>query len=186
MIKGLLTRELRVWHLLLVVVLLLASTSGVLGAPVAHDTSRPAALDSYLAAGQFRMAAASSTDSQTVHSVDGWVEVLRASFTIPSGQKAGVAAFFNAEAYKYANGYCYARFELENGTVFNPRDPDLQSAGQWVADGYVFKPGYPTISIQGFQLSIPAGTHSVIVKLLATGGDCFVDDRSLILIANQH
>src|SRR5437867_1853053 len=155
MIKGLLTRELRVWHLLAVGVFLLGSGSGVLGAPVKTDTANPAGVsDSYLAAGQFRMAANSSTASQTVTSGNGWTEVLRVSFTIPSGQKAGIVAFFNAEAYKYADGYCYARFELENGTVFSPNDGE--GGGQWVADGYVYSGAYPTISDQGYKLAVPA------------------------------
>lgn len=181
MIKRVLSTELRVWHLVAVVVLVLASGSGAMAGSAPPATPAPANPESYLAAGRFRMATSSSTTPLFVKSVDDWKEVLRASFRVPSGQKAGIAAFFNAEAYKYASGYCYARFELEDGTVFSPNNN-----GIWVADGYVYNGAYPTISVQGFRLAVPAGSHSVIVKIQATGGDCYLTDRSLILIANQY
>jgi hypothetical protein len=184
MIKRLLGAELRVWHLLLGVVLVLGSGTGVMGAPAHANAPSPAALDSYLTAGQLRMAVSGSTAAVYVKSTDDWKAVLAVSFTVPSGQKADVAAFFNAKAYKYPNGYCYARFELENGTVLKPDTAD--HLGQWVADGYIYKGGYPTLTDQGFMVAVPAGLHSVTVKLKDTGGDCYISDRSLILIANQH
>jgi hypothetical protein len=184
MIKRLLRAELRVWHLLLVVVLVLGSGTGVMGAPATGNAPSPAALDAYWAAGQVRMATVSSTTAVYVKSTDGWKAVLAITLTVPSGQKADIAAFFNGEGYKYANGYCYARFELENGTVLKPDESEHN--GQWVVDGYIFKNAYPTISDQGFMLAVPPGTHSVTVKMMATGGDCYVADRSLIVIANQH
>jgi hypothetical protein len=153
----------------------------------AGQTAPPAGADANLSAGRlfppgaFRMAAAKSNDSLTVHAADGEVTVLQANFTVPSGKRTDVAAFFNAEAYKYPNGYCYVTFYLDGiGTVaLNPGE-------LWVADGYVYTGAYPTISAQGFKTNVAPGSHSVLVTLHTTGGDCYVDDRSVILIQNQH
>ncbi len=182
MFKRLLSAELKLWHLLLVVALLTVPATSTLAwhsaAPAGPDRSS----EEFLPQGTFNMAEAQSNTSQTVHSVDGEVEVLRVSFTVPSGQHANIAAFFNAEAYKYANGYCYLKFYLDaigSGGALRP-------GKLWVADGYVYSGAYPTISAQGYKGSIGAGTHSVLVTLSTTGGDCYVDDRSLIVISNRH
>ena len=127
------------------------------------------------------MAAAKSNDSMTVHEADGEVSVLQVDFSVPAGKRADIAAFFNAEAYKYPNGYCYLTLYLDGvGTTA------LAPGQEWVADGYVYSGAYPTISAQGFKGGVGPGTHSVLVALSATGGDCYVDDRSLILISNQR
>src|SRR4051812_12063662 len=100
MIKRLLTTEVRVWHLLAVGVLILGSGSGVMGASVGPENPVTANPEAYLASGSFRMAASSATTPIYVKSNDTfpyvWTEVLRATFTIPSGQRAGIIAFFNA------------------------------------------------------------------------------------------
>jgi hypothetical protein len=182
MARRLLSAELKVWHLLLVVALLAVSSSSTsAGLSPSHGAS-PATADGFYPAGTFNMATAQSNTSQTIHAADGEVEVLRATFKIPAGQTAAVAAFFNAEAYKYPNGYCYLTSYLDTvGT-----GPVLFPGELWVADGYVYSGAYPTISAQGYVGHIAAGTHAVIVTLHATGGDCFVDDRSLIVISNRH
>lgn len=182
MFKRLLSAQLKLWHLLLVVVLLVIGSGTSFGqtvAPTGADSSR--STDVSFRSGSFHMAAAKSNTSQTVHAADGEVEVLRVSFSVPAGKKADIAAFFNAEAYKYPNGYCYLTFYLDGIAT-----TALQPGELWVADGYVYSGAYPTISAQGYERNVGAGTHSVIVTLHATGGDCFVDDRSVILISNQH
>jgi hypothetical protein len=183
MFKRLLSAELKVWHLILVVVLLAVSASATSAGQSAPTGASPnLSPDGFYPSGTFNMATAQSNTSQTVHQADGEVEVLRATFSIPAGQTAAVAAFFNAEAYKYANGYCYVTSYLDTvGT-----GPVLFPGELWVADGYVFSGRYPTISAQGYVGHIAAGVHSVIVTLHATGGDCYVDDRSLIVISNRH
>jgi hypothetical protein len=183
MFKRMLSTELKVWHLLLVVTLLAVSASAASagqGAPTGANPNLTA--DGFYPTGVVNMATAQSNTSMVVHSIDGEVEVLRATFSIPAGQTAAVAAFFNAEAYKYANGYCYETSYLDTigeGHALFPGE-------QWVADGYVYKGAYPTISAQGYVGHIAAGVHSVIVTLHTTGGDCYVDDRSLIVISNRH
>jgi hypothetical protein len=183
MFKRLLSAELKVWHLLLVVVLLAVGT----GTAVARQSAPPTDADSGVSSdrlfpsGAFKMAAAKSTTSMTVHEADGEVTVLQVGFSVPSGRKADIAAFFNAEAYKYPNGYCYVTFYLDGvGTTA------LAPGQVWGADGYVYSGAYPTISAQGYKAKVGPGAHSVLVTLDATGGDCYVDDRSVILISNQH
>jgi hypothetical protein len=181
--KRLLSAELKVWHLLLVVALLTVTATTTLAGQRAGPTRPTPNLtpETFFTTGAFNMAGAYSNTSQTVHALDGEVEVLREAFTIPAGQTAEIAAFFNAEAYKYANGYCYLTFYLDAIGPSKFRPGEL-----WVADGYVYAGGYPTISAQGFKGNIAAGAHSVIVTLHATGGDCYVDDRTLIVISNRH
>ena len=182
MFKRLLSTELKLWHLLLVVVLLAIGTGTSFGQtfpPAGADADRSS--DVLFTPGSFRMAAASSNTSQTVHSIDGDVEILRVSFSVPSGKRADIAVFFNAEAYKYANGYCYVTFYL--GGIGATA---LQPGQLWVADGYVYTGGYPTFSAQGYKANVGSGSHTVLVALTATGGDCWVNDRSIILISNQH
>jgi len=183
MFKRLLSAELKLWHLLLVVALLAVSTSSTSAGQSAAPTGDSSNLsgDTFFPSGAFNMAAAQSNDALTVHSVDGEVEVLRVAFSVPTSQKADIAAFFNAEAYKYPNGYCYLKFYVDG-----IGSPALRPGKLWVADGYVYSGAYPTISAQGYKVGVPAGPHSVVVTLNTTGGDCYVDDRTLIVISNRH
>lgn len=182
MLKRLLSADLKVWHLLLVIAVLAVSTDSTLAAQRVPSSNPNLSSDSFWPTGTFNMAAANSNTAQVVHSVDGAVEVLRVAFTVPAGQTATIAAFFNAEAYKYANGYCYFTFYLDAIGEGNRLPP-----GQlWVADGYVYSGGYPTISAQGYRGAVAAGAHVLIASLQTTGGDCYVDDRSIILISNRH
>ena len=183
MFKRLLSAQLKLWHLILVLALLTVPATSALAGQSAAPTGVSPVLssDAFFATGTFNMAAAKSNTSQVVHAVDGEVEVLRVAFTVPAGQKADIAVFFNAEAYKYPNGYCYLTFYLDTIGFSALRPGEL-----WVADGYIYSGGYPTISAQGYKGSVAAGAHSVLVTLSATGGDCYVDDRSLILISNRH
>ena len=182
MFKRLLSTQLKLWHLLLVVGLLAVATGASAGQNAtptgAHSDLSSAAL---FPSGVFNMAAARSNSSLTVHAVDGEVTVLQVAFSVPTGKKADIAVFFNAEAYKYANGYCYLTFYLDGvGTV------TLHPGQLWVADGYVYSGAYPTISGQGYRGNVAAGPHTVFVTLQTTGGDCFVQDRSVILFMNRH
>jgi hypothetical protein len=183
MIKRLLSAELKVWHLLIVVAVFAVGTDTALARQgnVSNSGLAAATADSFFPSGTFNMAAAHSNTSQVVHSADGEVEFLRVSISIPRGQVADIAAFFNGEAYKYPNGYCYIKFYLDQ------IGGDALAPGKlWVADGYVYSGAYPTISAQGYRSNVKAGTHNVIVSLLTTGGDCYVDDRSIIVISNRH
>jgi hypothetical protein len=181
MFKRLLSADLKVWHLLLVIAVLAVSTDSTLASQNMTPSKPNLSSDAFFPSGALNMAAASSNTSQTVHAADGKVEVLRVAFTVPAGQTASIAVFFNAEAYKYANGYCYLAFYLDSIGAGN----QLKPGNLWVADGYVYSGGYPTISAQGYRPSVAAGTHSVVVALHTTGGDCYVNDRSIILLSNR-
>jgi hypothetical protein len=187
--KRFLSSELRVWHLLVAVVLVGVLSGGVVIArgipgPMEHRQPQVASFQpaSFFGAGDFRMAAASKNDGVNIGPTDGEVEVARVSFTVASGHRQDVAAFFNAEAYKYTGGgYCYLRFELDTigSTPINPGD-------LWVADGYVYVDAYPTISAQGFKTNVGPGHHTLYATIYATGGQCYVGDRSLIVIGNRR
>ena len=183
--KKLLSANLQVWHLLVgIAFIAMAMTGGVvIAGPYAPpvwgeakvDAAAPAA---FVPEGTMRMATAFAEVSQTVKAADGFVTVLSATFSVPSGQTADIAAFFNAAAYKYPNGYCYVEFYLDSAGL------TLRPDKLWVVDGYIYKGGYPTISAQGFRGAIGPGNHTVFVKLQTTGGDCYVNHRSLIVMAN--
>jgi hypothetical protein len=183
--KKLLSANLQVWHLLAGIgVIALATTGGVVmagphappawGAKV--ETVTPAA---FVPPGNFRMATAAVNGSQYVKATDGVVTVISVPFIVPSGHAADIVAFFNAEAYKYPNGYCYVEFRLDSLAS----DP-LRPGKLWVTDGYIYKGGYPTISAQSFRINLGAGQHTLYVQMTATGGDCLLSDRSLIVMAN--
>ena len=183
MFKRLLSAELKLWHLILVVVLFAVGAGTAVARQTAPptDAGRNISSERLFPSGAFKMAGAQSNTSMTVHEADGEVTVLHVNFSVPSGKKTDIAAFFNAEAYKYPNGYCYLTFYLDGiGTTA------LKPGQLWVADGYVYTGAYPTISAQGYLGKVGPGSHSVLVTLSATGGDCFVEDRSVILISNQH
>jgi hypothetical protein len=180
----LLSAQLQVWHLLVGIAFIAMATTGgvVIAGPYAPpvwsakiDAATPAA---FLPAGAIRMAAASARVAQYVKSTDGDVTVLTVDFSVPIGHTADVAAFFNAESYKYPNGYCYLEFYLDSA------GKSLRPGRVWVADGYVFNGAYPTISAQGFLGNIGPGNHTIYVKMQTTGGDCYVNDRSLIVLSN--
>src|SRR6187200_2018283 len=111
--KKLLSANLQVWHLLVgIAFIAMAMTGGVvIAGPYAPpawgeakvDAAAPAA---FVPEGTMRMATAFAEVAQYVKATDGVVTVLSASFSVPSGQTADIAAFFNAAAYKYPNGYC--------------------------------------------------------------------------------
>ena len=181
MLKRLLSAQLKVWHLLLAIVLLVVGTGTSFG-QTATPTSALERTGRPFSAGEFRMAAASEPEaSMYVKSTDGEKEVLRVPFSVPAGQKADIAAFFNAKAYKYPNGYCYLTFYLDTigSTALLPGEI-------WVADGYVHSGAYPTFTGQGYLGDVAAGKHVVIATIKATGGDCYVNDRSIILISNRR
>jgi hypothetical protein len=181
MFKRLLSAELKLWHLLVVIVLLVVGAGTSAGQTATPTGTDSVSSDRYFPSGAFKMAAAKNNDALTVHSADGEVTVLQADFSVPSGKRADIAAFFSGEGYKYPNGYCYLTFYLDGiGTVA------LRPGQVWVADGYIYSGGYPTISAQGFKSNVGPGPHSVLVTLSTTGGDCYVADRSVILISNQH
>jgi hypothetical protein len=183
--KKLLSANLQVWHLLVgIAFIAMAMTGGVvIAGPYAPpvwgeakvDAAAPAA---FVPEGTMRMATAFAEVAQYVKATDGVVTVLSASFSVPSGQTADIAAFFNAAAYKYPNGYCYVEFFLDSAGL------TLRPDRLWVVDGYIYKGGYPTISAQGFRGAIGPGNHTVFVKMETTGGDCYVNHRSLIVMAN--
>ena len=182
MLNRLFSAELKVWHLSLVLVLLAMGT-GTTSAQTATSTQISANLTptAFVPSGAFNMAAAKSNTAIQINSAQGAVEVLRTTFTVPANQVADIAVFFNAEAYKYPNGYCYLQFFIDTigGSSLAP--------GQlWVVDGYVYSNAYPTISGQGYKVGLKAGTHSVLATLMTTGGDCYIGDRSLIVISNRH
>jgi hypothetical protein len=181
-----LSANLRVWHLLVGLGAVVALGAG--GVVMARPVSAPRVLElsggvtpAVYATGTIRMASNISHDSVTIHEADGKKSVLSASFVVPSGQRADIVSFFSAEAYKYPKGYCYLEFHIDSlaTTPLNPGE-------LWVADGYIYDGGYPTISAQGVQGNVGAGTHILYVTLRATGGACYVDDRSLILLTNTH
>src|SRR5690242_2587959 len=103
MLKRVFSAHLKVWHLSLVVVLLAMGTGSTSAAqtPMTRQVSSSLPPSAFFPNGAFNMAAAQSNTSMTVHQADGQVEVLRATFKVPAGQVADIAAFFNAEAYKY-------------------------------------------------------------------------------------
>ena len=109
MLKRVFSAHLKMWHLALVVVFLAMGTGSTSAAQTAMSPQVTSSLapTAFFPNGAFNMAAAQSNTAMTVHAADGQVEVLRATFKVPTGQVADVAAFFNAEAYKYPNGYCY-------------------------------------------------------------------------------
>jgi hypothetical protein len=181
-----LSANLQVWHLFVGLAVLVALGAG--GVVMARPAPPPSIAEStggvtpaaFFPSGSFHMTANVSHDNLTVKSTDGEKSVLHIAFTVPAGQLADIVGLFNAEAYKYANGYCYLKFHMDSS-------PSAMNPGElWVADGFIYKGGYPTISAQGYKVNVGPGSHQLDVSLLATGGDCFVDDRSLVVLASFH
>jgi hypothetical protein len=182
----LLSANLQVWHLFVGLAVLVALGAG--GVVMARPAPPPSIAEStggvtpaaFFPSGSFHMTANVSHDNLTVKSTDGEKSVLHIAFTVPAGQLADIVGLFNAEAYKYPNGYCYLKFHMDSS-------PSAMNPGElWVADGFIYKGGYPTISAQGYKVNVGPGSHQLDVSLLATGGDCFVDDRSLVVLASFH
>ena len=151
--------------------------------PLQHQETKTAPFQptSFFGSGDFRMAAASLSNTLSVQSTAGEVDVLHLSFSVPSGHREDIAAFFNAEAYQAGNGYCYLNFELDQvgSTPIHP-------GNLWVTDGYVYNGAYPTISAQGFKASVGPGLHFLYVTMYASGADCTLYNRSLIVLGNKR
>jgi hypothetical protein len=180
--KNLLNANLKIWHLLLVFLVIALSSGGVVLA------AEPLGVSSFFPKGEFYMAGASGSGGSpvTVPSDGTEVTVLSATFTVPSGKKADVAALFNGDALWNGStpGYCRGEIRLDSptGTAFLPGSILL-------VDGYVYSYNgnrHATLDMNAYKKAIGAGAHTAYVRMWTEegGSGCLVYARSLMLVAN--
>ena len=99
-----LSANLQVWHALVGLGVIVALGAG--GVVMARPAPAPPVVESPIGVtpavfttGTIRMAANISHTGVTIRIADGKKSVLSAAFTVPSGQRADIVSFFNAEAY---------------------------------------------------------------------------------------
>jgi hypothetical protein len=186
--RRLLKAQLRVWHIVAVLLVISVMTTGAVLARGGDPATRLAASHEprttvigtdFFPSGKTRIAASTSNDAATVNP-GGDQTVLTASFRVPSHQRADVVALYNGDAFAdNGGGYCYLEFRLDNasGPTFSPGE-------EYPVDGQVYSDAYPTLSVNGVKKNIGAGYHTVYVTMDSTGPTCTLYDQSLVLLAN--
>ena len=173
--KKILTAPVRLWHLMLVVILLatLTGTAVVSAAP----------LSAFLPAGTMRMAVAYSDSLYTVP--EGYTNkiVLQQSFSIPAGKVGDVVAIGEVDIQGgdlTGNQYCFGEYRLDTvgGTQFKP--------GSYILEGINPPPNNLSLPIIGFLTGVGSGQHSVKMVMSAGYADCIAMNRAMILLVNIH
>jgi hypothetical protein len=186
--RRLLKAQLRVWHIVAVLLVISVMTTGAVLARGGDPASRQAASHEprstvtgtdFWPSGKTRIVTSTSNDTTTVNP-GGDQTVLTASFRVPSHQRADVVALYNGDGFSdNAGGYCYLEFRLDSasGPAFSPGE-------EFPVDGQVYSNHYPTLSVNGVKKNIGAGHHTVYVTMDSTGPTCDLWDQSLVLLAN--
>ena len=186
--RRLLKAQLRVWHIVAVLLVISVMTTGVVLARGGDPATRLAASNErrttaigtdFLPSGKTRIAVSTSNDA-TVVSPGGDQTVLTTSFRVPSHQRADVVALYNGDALaENGGGWCYLEFRLDSAS-----GPTFAPGEEFPVDGYVYADAYPTLSVNGVKKNIGAGYHTVYVTMDSTGPTCTLYDQSLVLLAN--
>lgn len=176
--KKILTSQVKMWHLIVlaIVVTFLTSATIVAAEPLAGG---------FWGAGTIMIAAASGTDSSQVTVPKGYADtvVLQKAITIPPGKSADLAVIGSADIEGGASTgyqYCFGQYRLDaiGGSQFKP--------GNYILEGFNPPPNNLTVPINGFITKVPSGQHTVYMVMEAGYADCYILNRSMIIIANIH
>ena len=134
------------------------------------------------------MAVASATDANQIDVPPTYAStvVLKQVITIPKGKTADLAVMgeVDIEGGSAASSYeyCFGQYRLDNvatGTQFKPGNYILKGFTPPVANNL-------SVPINGYLTGVKAGTHTIFMVVQAGYQDCYMNDRSMIILANVH
>ena len=176
-----LDRNVKLWHLLVVGLLVAVVAGGSVGI-----AAGPAAL---FPSGSTRIVSVSATEPVSVGSNVN-TRVLRATFTVPSGKTADAQASFSGFVVRNvgANAYCYGEFALDSAPASSPPSDPTFKPGVFQLVGWAdaTTPTGLTASMTGFRRNIGAGTHNLDVILRGSFAGCAIAERALNVLVQIH
>lgn len=179
--KRVLSSNLKIWHLLVLGVVLMLFGGGTVALA---DTE---AISALWKQGTVRFAAASSNTSINIDANQEFL-VNEVAFDVPAGKKADVQAVWSAFLQPDNSGqytYCTGKIYLDNSTttsnLFSPGLYQLFGDGDGVNK---IVPSGLTSTMNGWRKNVSAGAHKVQVYVAGSYGGCTVADRSLIITVN--
>jgi len=176
--KSVLTAPVKLWHLVLVSVIVasLTSTAVVSASPF---------LLGFQPQGPILMGLVAGTDANPINvpAGGGNVAVLLKTITVPAGKVADLAVFGEADMEGGATGYqyCYGQIRLDDpnaGRQFQP--------GNYILQGFNPPANNLSAPINGFLTNVHAGQHTVFLVMGASFNNCYILNRSMIILANIH
>lgn len=178
--RGILNSNLRLWHLVVMAVLLVLLTVGTIAV-----SAGPAA---FWPSGSIRLTGAQSDDSISITgSNNPAVRVLRATLSVPSGKKADLQATFTAELQHGVGtyAYCFGDITLDgspanSSNLFNPGQYQLLG-GETAKE-----PNAVSVAMMGIRKNVGPGFHSVNVYINSAYAGCTLNARALSVVADIH
>lgn len=171
-----LDRSVRLWHVLVVGLLVLVVTGGTAVLAAAGGAAFPS--------GTVRLASAWSNESISISGTDNPpVKVLGVAFSIPAGKTADVQATFSASLLHNAGtyAYCFGRITIDGAT---PNKAFRPGSYQLLGGKTDSLPNGITASMTGFRPNIGAGNHEVRVYVNSAYAGCTLQERALNLVIN--
>jgi hypothetical protein len=162
--KRVLDSNLRIWHLLVMGVLLALLTGGTFVV-----AAGPAA---FWPAGNVRLASAQNDNTISITgSNNPAVRVLRTTFSVPSGRKADLQAVFTADLHHGIGtfAYCFGEFTLDGSP---PDDQFNPGSYQLLGGSTATQPDAVSVAMTGIRRGVGSGFHTVDVYIDSAYGGC--------------
>jgi hypothetical protein len=174
--RGVLSANVRLWHLLVLTVLFALVTGGTLVVGAV-----PAA---FWPNGNVRLASAQNSNTISIEgSNNPAVRVLRTSITVPSGKHADIQTIFTTDlhpnTFQQTYAYCFGEFRLDGSASNFVPDESYQLLGGETAK----QPNAVSVAMSGIRKGIGPGTHNVDVYIESAYGGCTLFSRALTVLA---
>jgi hypothetical protein len=135
-----------------------------------------AAPSAFLPAGTIRLATAASSAVENIYNYEGWQDLpgMTKYVTIPGGQVADVVVTFCAAVSATDTGRLYTRAFI-GGSLAAPSSVTLKTGVEFSSHCAVF-----------YKTNVAAGSPSVRIQVMHSGGGATAYERSMVVIANIH
>jgi hypothetical protein len=182
-VKGLLNSNLRLWHLVVLSVLVVVLGGGAVALSASSD---------FWHAGSVRL---DSTYSASTISISGSnnppVRVLNLTVRVPKGKVADIQATFTADLHHNGlNGlttyaYCFGTIALDGHPSSSSHQfrPDQY---QLIGGATAYEPDAVSVAMSGVKKGVGPGYHTVSVWISSAYEGCTLFDRTLNVVASLH
>jgi hypothetical protein len=182
-VKAILNSNLRLWHLVVLGVLVVALSGGAIALSAGSD---------FWHAGTVRL---DGTYSASTVSISGSnnpaVRVLHLTVRVPSGKVADIQATFTADLHpdgiKSASEYafCFGYITLD-GSPSNSSRRFSPGQYQLIGGATINQPNAVSVSMSGIKKGVGHGYHTVNVYISSSYNGCTLFARTLNVVASIH